>query len=90
MSLVGTTSSSQSTSSSSSSQQSMDKDELKVGVLLLNLGGPEKTDDVEGMHFNLRVSHASCKVNLTLIDGSFYYLYVSFFSSYSLSFFSHC
>ena len=24
------------------------EDEVKVGVLLLNLGGPEKTDDVEG------------------------------------------
>ena len=28
-------------------------DEPKVGVLLLNLGGPEKTDDVEGFLYNL-------------------------------------
>lgn len=28
-------------------------DDVKVGVLLLNLGGPEKTDDVEGMFYIL-------------------------------------
>jgi hypothetical protein len=27
------------------------EEESNVGVLLLNLGGPEKTDDVEGMKF---------------------------------------
>lgn len=58
-SVVGKSSSSQSTSSSSSSspQHSMDTDELKVGVLLLNLGGPEKTDDVEGKLCSYNSNH---------------------------------
>ena len=37
---------------SSSSSSSEGKD-LKLGVLLLNLGGPEKTEDVEGFLYNL-------------------------------------
>lgn len=36
-------------SSTSTNSDSMKKeDDVKVGVLMLNLGGPEKTEDVEG------------------------------------------
>lgn len=42
-----------SSSSSTTSMEEETDEEVKVGVLLLNLGGPEKTDDVEGFLYNL-------------------------------------
>lgn len=33
-----------------------EEEESNVGVLLLNLGGPEKTDDVEGMKYVANVT----------------------------------
>lgn len=38
---------------SNSNSKSKAKEEVKVGVLMLNLGGPEKTQDVEGFLYNL-------------------------------------
>jgi len=58
-SAIAPSSASSSTSSSSSSsslitnENDNDNNEPKVGVLFLNLGGPEKTDDVEGFLYNL-------------------------------------